>query len=84
MLLSMGAGKNVVNAKRKELATMKQANAQLREEVKRAGVRWWQIADVLQIKPPALSTLLRHELSEQRTEEIRKAIRQVQESEVSA
>lgn len=56
---------------------MSKANAEIRAEVKSAGLFWWQIAEDMGIQCSALSVLLRHELSDERKDDIREAIRHI-------
>ncbi|MBQ9165585.1 MAG: helix-turn-helix domain-containing protein [Oscillospiraceae bacterium] len=53
------------------------ANDSIRNEVKAAGVRWWQIADILGIADSTLSVWLRHELTPDKAEAVRAAIRRL-------
>ncbi|MBQ8936047.1 MAG: hypothetical protein IJ049_06630 [Oscillospiraceae bacterium] len=53
------------------------ANEAIRNEVKSAGVRYWQIADRIGISAVTLSVWLRHELSPERAVAVRGAIRQL-------
>ena len=57
---------------------MRQANIDLRNMLKKSGVRMWQIADYLQISEASFTRLMRHELSEDEKERIMKAIRNIQ------
>lgn len=49
---------------------MKKANLEIREAAKSAGVRLWQIADVLKMHESAFSVKLRKELPTQERDEI--------------
>lgn len=49
-------------------------NLDIREEVKKAGLRYWQIAETLNIHENTLCRRLRKELSNQEKEKIRQAI----------
>ncbi len=49
-------------------------NQDIRQEVKDAGLKLWQIADDLRIADSGLSRLLRHELPEEKKTEIRNII----------
>lgn len=54
-------------------------NQDIRQEVKRAGLRLWQIAENIGIRDSELSRLLRHELSPEKKEQIRSAIKELKE-----
>lgn len=49
---------------------MLKANLDIRETVKKAGVKLWQVADVLGCNPCALSVKLRRELEQDEKEQI--------------
>lgn len=53
---------------------MEQANKDIRNEAKEAGVRLWEIAEVYGINDGNFSRLLRRELSEDKKNDIRKII----------
>ena len=48
---------------RKDSTRMKKANADIREAIKAAGLKNWQIAEALKISENTLSRRLRHELA---------------------
>ena len=48
---------------RKDNARMKKANADIREAIKAAGLKNWQIAEALKISENTLSRRMRHELA---------------------
>lgn len=52
-------------------------NLDIREDAKRSDVKLWQIADKLNISDNWFSRLLRHELPDEKKEEIRAAIQQI-------
>jgi hypothetical protein len=52
----------------------KQANLDIREEARKAGVWQWQIAEALGISEVWYTRLLRHELPDEKKAEIRKII----------
>lgn len=54
-------------------------NSDIRTEAKSAGVKLWQIADVLNINDGNLSRKLRRELPENEKEKIRSIIRELSE-----
>lgn len=56
-------------------------NLDIREDAKKANVKLWQIADKLNISDNWFSRLLRHELPDEKKEEIRSAIRELKEGE---
>lgn len=49
-------------------------NAEIREEIKKLGVAYWQIADEIGIHPATLCAWLRHELVGERLERVRHAV----------
>lgn len=53
-------------------------NQDIRNEVKAAGLKLWQIAEELGMYDWAFSRLLRHELSEEKKAEIRSIISKLQ------
>lgn len=59
--------------RRRNFMTIKN-NLDIREEIKKAGLRYWQIAEELDIHDSVLSRRLRKELSSQEKEKIRQAI----------
>ena len=52
-------------------------NLDIREAAKSSDVKLWQIADKLNISDNWFSRLLRHELPDEKKEEIRAAIQQI-------
>ena len=56
-------------------------NLDIREDAKRSNVKLWQIADKLNISDNWFSRLLRHELPDEKKEEIRSAIKELKEGE---
>ncbi len=52
-------------------------NEDLRREAKTAGVRFWQISEVLGISEPSMTRLLRHELPPEKKAQIRGIIQQL-------
>ena len=56
-------------------------NLDIRREVKENGLYLWQIADKLNISDNWFSRVLRHELPDEKKEEIRSAIRSLKEGE---
>ena len=52
-------------------------NQTIRESLRQAGIRHWQLADFLKIHPSSLSIELRHELPPDKQETILAAIRAV-------
>lgn len=55
------------------------ANADIRREAETAGVKLWQIAAKLGVHHCTLSTWLRFELSDEMKEQVRTAIRELEE-----
>ena len=53
------------------------ANERIRNEVKAAGVYYWQVADYLGIASSTLAVWMRHELPPERAEAVREAIRKI-------
>ena len=49
-------------------------NQTIRESLRQAGIRHWQLADYLRIHPSSLSIELRHELEPHKQREILEAI----------
>ncbi|MCC8067143.1 MAG: hypothetical protein LIO78_06820 [Clostridiales bacterium] len=56
------------------------ANNDIRQEINRAGVRMWQIADELHISQCTFSVKLRHELTPGQKNKIREAISTIQKT----
>ncbi len=54
-------------------------NLDIRDEIKTAGLRFWQIADTLGINDGNFSRKLRHELPEEEKRRIREAIKALRE-----
>lgn len=52
-------------------------NVDIREEIKKANLKLWQIADLLNIRDSELSKKLRKELSEEEKNKIRQIIKLV-------
>lgn len=59
---------------------MKQ-NLDIREEVKQSKVTLWEVGEKIGLSDVAMSKLLRHELPDEKKEEIRSAIRELKEGE---
>lgn len=55
------------------------ANTSIREEMKRKGVKQWEVAENIGIAEFTLSRWFRHELTGDRLERVRKAIEQIVE-----
>lgn len=72
--------KNFVNSKIERSIIMK--NQDIRNEVKAAGLKLWQIAEELGIYDWALSRLFRHELSDEKKAEIRSIIEKLKKESV--
>ena len=53
------------------------ANNKIREELKKNKVFQWQLADRLEISEPTLTRLLRHELPDEKQEELIGKIREI-------
>lgn len=60
---------------------MKICNQDIRNEIKKAGLYFWQIADKLKICDTRFSVHLRHELSPEKKAEIRAIIAELKEGE---
>jgi hypothetical protein len=54
-------------------------NKRIREAVNEAGLRLWNLADMLKINPTTLSVMLRHELPEEEQDRILKLIEENRE-----
>lgn len=52
-------------------------NMDIRSKVRESRVYFWEIADVMGITPETLSRKLRYELSEEKKQEINKAIEKI-------
>lgn len=59
---------------------MKRANQDIRDLIEKAGVRHWEVAEVIGISPWMFSVRLRNELSEDQKEEIRAAVSMIVEA----
>lgn len=57
------------------------ANQDIRNEAKKAGVKFWQIADKLGISEPTITRLMRRELNVEKKEEILKIIAELKGAE---
>lgn len=49
-------------------------NKNIRSEIEKAGLRYWQVADQIGISPATLCVWLRHELSGERLERVQAAL----------
>ena len=56
-------------------------NLDIRMDVKNANVKLWDVGEKIGISDVAMSRLLRHELPDEKKEEIRSAIRSLKEEE---
>ena len=56
------------------------ANADIRKAAKDAGVSLWEIADTLNISEPTVTRMLRHELSDDRKQELLRTIASIAEA----
>ena len=52
----------------------RKANKEIRDKIKRAGLRQWEIAEQLRMDESQLSRWLRHELEGERLERVERAI----------
>ncbi len=52
-------------------------NTEIRNEIRKAGLRHWQVADVLNISPATFCVWLRHELDGEKLERVRAAIQRL-------
>ena len=52
-------------------------NVDIRNEVREAGIKLWQVAEQLGMSDSAFSRRLRHELPDSKKEQIRKIIREM-------
>lgn len=52
-------------------------NIEIRESIKRRGVKYWQVADALSVSAPTLTIWLRHELPPTKKQRIMQAIEEV-------
>lgn len=55
------------------------ANADIRAEIERAGVKMWQVAAKMNIHQCTFSTWLRFELSDELKAQVRAAIKEIEE-----
>lgn len=52
-------------------------NLDIRNEITNSGLNYWQVAEGIGVSDSTFSRLLRHELSDEKKEEIRAAIQQI-------
>lgn len=52
-------------------------NLDIRNEIANSGLKYWQVAEGIGVSDGAFSRLLRHELPDEKKEEIRAAIQQI-------
>ena len=55
-------------------------NLEIREALKRYGIKYWQLADALGISAPTLTIWLRHELSPTKKQRIMEAIEEAKKN----
>lgn len=56
-------------------------NLDIRNEITNSGLNYWQVAEGIGVSDSTFSRLLRHELPDEKKEEIRAAIRELKEGE---
>ena len=56
-------------------------NLDIRNEITNSGLNYWQVAEGIGVSDSTFSRLLRHELPDEKKEEIRSAIRELKEGE---
>lgn len=56
-------------------------NLDIRNEITNSGLNYWQVAEGIGVSDSTFSRLLRHELPDEKKEEIRSAIKELKEGE---
>ncbi len=56
-------------------------NLDIRNEITNRGLKYWKVAEGIGVSDSTFSRLLRHELPDEKKEEIRAAIRELKEGE---
>lgn len=54
----------------------KHANESIHNEIKKSGLKYWQVADLLNIAPETLSKHLRHEMRQEEKQRIIEVIKE--------
>ena len=60
---------------------MREANKALRKQIEKSGIKQWQIADALGVADSTFTRWLRHELPEERKNEVLRVIEEVKQHE---
>lgn len=76
-LLPFLTRKNLKKLQKRTVTTMKQ-NQEIRQTIKDAGLRHWQVADALGISESKLSKMFRYPLTDQQKQAVERAIKTIE------